>query len=195
MLRAFLRLLFILAFMFSAHFAAAGVVGSGAVSGTGARHMDSHEMTDFFSKIRTNPDFNPKDIPDLTVLNEYRQSYLQEAIAWRPSLADYLIDHGINIDNRDYKGATALQFALAWKNYEIAKKLILKGANLSLRDKFGNDALWTAVVPNCGNYEIVELLMENGSDPFVKNKAGRSVADIAEVMQNEKLKKLFGLPR
>jgi hypothetical protein len=37
-------------------------------------------------------------------------------------------------------------------------------------------------------------LIERGSDPLVKNKAGRSAADMVETMQNEKLKKLFGLP-
>jgi ankyrin repeat protein len=155
--------------------------------------MDENGTTNFFDEIRFNPDFNVREISDINQLDKSRRTYLQIAIAHRPELADGLIDRGVDIDNQDVDGATALHFAISWSHFDIAKKLIRRGANLSLRNKHGNDALWTAVLLPRPDYDVIRLLVEKGADPFIKNKAGRSSADMAQVKNNGIMLRAFGL--
>ena len=52
--------------------------------------------------------------------------------------------------------------------------IVNKGANLHRLDKYGNDALWTAVLNARPSLPLIELLVRRGADPHRKNAAGRS---------------------
>lgn len=97
---------------------------------------------------------------DINIKNEYKQSLLQEAIAFKKSdIAFDLLNRGINVDSQDYKGQTALHFICFHLNILLAKEILEKGADINIRDIYGNNALWSAVF-NCKGryYELVELL-------------------------------------
>ncbi len=77
--------------------------------------------------------------------------------------------------------------------YDIAIEIVNKGADLSRLDKYGNDALWTAVLNPRPSLPLISLLTAKGADPHRKNKAGRSSADMAVAKRNEILMEIFGL--
>lgn len=49
-------------------------------------------------------------------------------------------------------------------NIDMVKLLLENGADVNLKDRHGNDALWKAIINY--NFEIVKLLVESGADPF-----------------------------
>ncbi|GFZ34457.1 hypothetical protein CSC2_49830 [Clostridium zeae] len=118
---------------------------------------------------------------DINIKNEYKQSLLQEAIAFKKSdIAFDLLNRGINVDSQDYRGQTALHFICFHPNILLAKEILEKGADINIRDIYGNNALWSAVF-NCKGryYELVELFMKYNPDINTKNNAGRSPLDFA----------------
>ena len=56
-----------------------------------------------------------------------------------------LINEGVDINERDYNNLTALWYAAQCVRYEMAKILIEHGADLEVKDPYGNTPLNTAV--------------------------------------------------
>ncbi|MEP7456584.1 ankyrin repeat domain-containing protein [Phyllobacterium sp. SB3] len=148
---------------------------------------------DVFSQLRTSPSFDVNTIEDVNLIDLDGQNLLQEAIAWRPELAQSLINLGVDLDNQDKNGQTALQYALARSQFDTARFLIEKGANPNLLDKYGNGALWTAALNPKPDYSIIRLLISRDADLRHKNKAGRSVADFAQQIGEKELLQACGL--
>ena len=73
----------------------------------------------------------------------------------------------------------------AWRSFpRIAEDLIQRGAEVNAINGYdGNTALHYAAMK--GSRELVELLLANGADPTVKNKAGLTPADEAEKAGNK----------
>lgn len=120
-------------------------------------------------------------------------------------LQDISISGDINQKGRD--GRTFLLHAIAYKRYQIAKKLLQLNADIGIKDELGNSALHVAVmvkdkkmvklllenhadvnaVNNYGNspllqsshndIDIISLLVSYGADPSLKNKSGISAYD------------------
>jgi hypothetical protein len=97
-------------------------------------------------------------------------------------VAHFLLEKGADPDHRDeYKG-TALLYAAALNNYEIADLLLFYGASDSIRDKDGNTALMTAVF--FGNVETSDVLLQNGLDPDGADKQENTPLMIAAQQGN-----------
>ncbi|WP_165602073.1 ankyrin repeat domain-containing protein [Methylobacterium indicum] len=142
---------------------------------------------DVFAQIRTNPDFQPDGLEDLSILSNDNHTLLQEAIVWRPEFAEFFMKNGAPIDHQDDKGQTALQYAIARSYNQIALSLLQKGANPNLIDQYGNNALWTAVMNPKPNYDVIAALFSANADPQRKNAAGRSPLDMARTKKNTKI--------
>ncbi|APO72030.1 ankyrin repeat-containing protein (plasmid) [Rhizobium gallicum] len=150
-------------------------------------------MANFFAELRTNPNFDPHMIPDFTEISEDNRSYLQEAIAYRPEHAESILQADVPLDHQDGNGQTALQYAISRGMYDLATDIVNKGADLRRLDKYGNDALWTAVLNPRPSLPLIDLLVTKGADPHRKNTAGRSSADMAVTKKNQAMMTLFGL--
>lgn len=89
-------------------------------------------------------------------------------------------------------GQTALHGICNYPSIEVAKDILEHGGNINIRDKYGNNALWTAVF-NCKGryYDMVELFMKYNPDVKTKNNAGRSPLDFAIQVGDDKLIKLL----
>ncbi len=87
---------------------------------------------------------------------------------------------------------TALHCICNYPNIEVARSILEHGGDINKRDKYGNNALWTAVF-NCKGryYEMVELFMKYNPDVTTKNNAGRSPLDFAIQVGDDKLIKLL----
>ena len=109
-------------------------------------------------------------------------------------IALFLIENGIDVNMIDADGNTALHYVCQYETYsiEVAKELLKRNIDGQIRDKWGNNAMWTAVM-NCAweHYEMVELLLEYGVDIHTKNKSGWSPLDAAKDLEDEKLIELL----
>ena len=57
----------------------------------------------------------------------------------------HLIEQGVDVDEKDYNGLTALGYASRDGKYEMLKILVKHGADLEVRDPYGNTPLSEAV--------------------------------------------------
>jgi len=85
-------------------------------------------------------------------------------------IAEFLIAKGVQINQQDKRGCTALSIALQNNNPETAAILLKHGANPSLRDQWGKNALMCAghMMPT----SIFRQLIEAGCDPNEENNYG-----------------------
>ena len=78
-----------------------------------------------------------------------------------------LIAQGINVDEQDEYGNTALMFAVMFNRFEMVQELIRAGAALDLQDNYGMTALMNANRP-----EIAQELIRAGAALDVQNETG-----------------------
>ncbi len=102
-----------------------------------------------------------------------------------------LLDSGTDINKQDGAGFTALHFAAQENNFGIAKLLIERGADLEIRDVYGNTPLIRAVSSSKGKGEIIDLLLQHGADMNVKNDYGVSALEDAKNIGNYNIFQFF----
>lgn len=150
-------------------------------------------MSDTFARLRTSKDFSTDEIDDITAISKDIHTLLQEALTRRKEFALRLIERGVPLDHQDNNGQTALQYALARSETDIVRTLLKAGADPNLVDKYGNNALWTAVMNPKPDYNVIRDLYRSGADATRKNNAGRSSVDMAKIKSNDKLKSIFNI--
>lgn len=96
--------------------------------------------------------------------------------------ASQLIQEGASVNYRDASGANSLSEAILSGNVEILKMVI--GAKADLDARF--DKEWTALMlaAHRNQPEMVRLLLESGANSILKNDAGLTALQIAEVTGN-----------
>jgi uncharacterized protein len=99
-----------------------------------------------------------------------------------------LLNYGADVEIGDERGMNALHYAVFFDLFEIVVKILEKyPLTIHTLDKYGNNALWTAILKPQINYLIVELLLEAGADTKHKNQAGINCLEMAKRKNNEKL--------
>lgn len=99
------------------------------------------------------------------------------------SVASSLVEQGAQVDVADCNGMTALHHASAGASSRCIQFLLKEGANLNALDKNGNSVLHSAVsmvkkdLPEVR--EVIELLLQKGINPKMRNKNNETVLDLA----------------
>jgi hypothetical protein len=91
-----------------------------------------------------------------------------------------LLDRKSNINIQNSKGYAPLHGAVDYNFYPIVQLLLENGAIPDVQDEFGYTPLWNAVFSPKYNIKIIELLVNCGADPDLKNVAGSSPKSHAE---------------
>ncbi|MDR2812306.1 MAG: ankyrin repeat domain-containing protein [Puniceicoccales bacterium] len=95
-------------------------------------------------------------------------------------IVQFLLDHGADIDKLN-EGEAALYCAIIWKNTEVARLLIDRGANVNIQtrryDIDSRTPLHLALY--CGNFEIARLLLAAGANSNIRNDKGETPFDMA----------------
>ncbi|MEZ5044328.1 MAG: ankyrin repeat domain-containing protein [Saprospiraceae bacterium] len=101
-------------------------------------------------------------------------------------VAKKLVERGANVNSRSpfYYNSTALMEIAAAGDLNMATFLIANGADVHLRDSFGDPAMnWAAYY---GNIPLVDLLVQNGASWDVKSEHGSAI-DVAMKQWNDPL--------
>ena len=92
-------------------------------------------------------------------------------------VAKLLIDLGADINAvSDYYGGTAVHHACDAMKVDVAKFLIMHGANVAKPDRYGVTCLMNAILNVWNSHndkdieDMVQLLIDHGSNPYVKNE-------------------------
>lgn len=94
-----------------------------------------------------------------------------------------LLDEGIDVNNIDLDGRTALHIAACEGHVEVAKLLLSRKANMNARDRWGSTAATDA--KHYGNAEVYEMLKARGAKVPKVRKTPMAVANPREVPEYE----------
>ncbi|THB84436.1 ankyrin repeat domain-containing protein [Pantoea allii] len=84
------------------------------------------------------------------------------------SVASVLVKNGADLNKRNSKGQTALMLN---KQASVLRFLVENGADVSCVDRQGRNAIFH----HAGNIKVMVYLVINGCNPFIKDKAGRTI--------------------
>ncbi|EAY02571.1 ankyrin repeat protein, putative [Trichomonas vaginalis G3] len=109
--------------------------------------------------------------------NDINKCFVYSSIFNIPSLFEYFLSHGANINEKDEDGETALHLAAQHNSKETAELLLSHGANINEKDEDGETALHLATNENYP--EIAEVLLSHGANINEKNKYGKTALHLA----------------
>ena len=110
-----------------------------------------------------------KPISDINMKGrDGRTLLIHSALYKRLGVAKWLVEKGAAIDEKDMQGLSALHCAVISNVPDIAEYLIKQGADINIRDNFGNTPLMKAGL----NVDMIKLLLDYGADRTVENNRG-----------------------
>jgi ankyrin repeat protein len=108
-----------------------------------------------------------------------------------------LVKAGADVNRKNKRGRAPLHTATVDNGRDVVQALLMNRAAPNLQDDDGNTALHLAVM-NVKRYEswrpyakVIELLLRYGASTTIKNKAGKSVSDIARELRDDDLLRLL----
>ena len=105
-----------------------------------------------------------------------------------------LIQSGALVNLQCKQGWAALHCAAQANCSATASLLVEAGADLELRDVFGNTPLWRATMAFKGNGSVIKLLLGAGANPNTKNKSGVSPVSLANTIGNYNVAQFYEKP-
>ncbi|KAJ0230903.1 Ankyrin repeat domain-containing protein EMB506 [Hirschfeldia incana] len=130
------------------------------------------------------------EIPNLQMISTKKWKPLQTlALSMQIQLMDNLMDNGLDIDDVDKDGQTALHKAVIGKKEAVISHLLRKGANPHVQDRDGASALHYAV--QVGALQTVKLLIKYNVDVNVTDNARWTPLHIAVQSRNRDITKIL----
>jgi len=101
------------------------------------------------------------------------------------AMAEFLINHGAAVDDRNLTGQTALMMAASYGHLHLVQLLLDRGADPNARNLNNSTALIIASFH--GHTEIVRELLNSGADAAVQSKQGKTALALAQDMRHEEI--------
>ena len=92
-----------------------------------------------------------------------------------------MLDTVENINFQDSNGYSYLHAAVQSGSLEMIKKILNKGADINIKDKFGKTPLMVAISGYNGDNSIIRLLIENGADKETRANSNISCIQLAKM--------------
>jgi ankyrin repeat protein len=131
---------------------------------------------------------------DINAEDKYGTTALFEAVSQKNhAAAELLLQKGADTAKHyNQKKYTVLHMAVANNDQRMTELLVQYMPDVNARDKFGNNALWTAIhqaslAINAGKTAIVEALLQKGADPYTPNQIGQMVVGKSKTPVGESL--------
>lgn len=129
---------------------------------------------------------------NIDVVDRYGRSLVFHAVlANAVDVLSSLLEQRPNLDTRDNKGWSSLHYASDNKFIEAANLLISAGADIEIKDDYGNTPLWRATFSSKGQGDMIKLLLSNNADPNNKNDSGVSPIELAKTIANYDVRQFF----
>ncbi|EAY17234.1 ankyrin repeat protein, putative [Trichomonas vaginalis G3] len=116
--------------------------------------------------------------------NDFNKCFINSVRFNIPSLLEYFLSRGANINAKVERGETALHYATLNNSKETAEFLISHGANINEKDNDGETALHLAALNNYT--ETAEVLISHGANINEKNEFLRTALHYAAEYDNGK---------
>ena len=108
-------------------------------------------------------------------------------LRYTKDLIKLLIDNGADVNIKNNKGETALSrqimYCISYDDFEITKLLLSKKSNINNKDGGYNTPLMMCFYYNMESslrYDLVNLLLNNKADIYIKNKKEKNILDIVK---------------
>ena len=115
------------------------------------------------------------------------------SLLWRAIIAknyyaiDQILGRGVDINQKDNNNHhTPVFYAVINNDTTLLELLIKHGVNVNSKNQFGSFVLSTSL-SQCNNFEAIAMLLDNGADPYLKDKYGKTVFDKKPVACKDKL--------
>jgi ankyrin repeat protein len=123
---------------------------------------------------------------------EGRTALIQATIYNNVEVVQILIEHGANVNTRDFFGGNAaLHFAAKNYSLELLQLLLKNKAEIDIKDINGNTPLFQAVVNASGKGGVIQQLLLHGADRNLKNNQGVSPLELAKTITNYNMVQFF----
>jgi ankyrin repeat protein/predicted O-methyltransferase YrrM len=141
--------------------------------------------------------------PEIDEANSEGDTPLHQAVRRSDNLqaVELLLQHGADANTPDRTGKNVLQVAAASNQKDYIRILVSQGIDINSQDGDGNTALHYPLNNAVRNRmflpyitETVKVLMEEGADPLIKNKEGKSPLDLAREIGEDELLGLLESP-
>ncbi|KAF8096437.1 hypothetical protein N665_0308s0011 [Sinapis alba] len=128
--------------------------------------------------------------PNVQMISTKKWKPLQTlALSMQIQLMDNLMENGLDVDDVDKEGQTALHKAVIGKKEAVISHLLRKGANPHVQDRDGASALHYAV--QVGALQTVKLLIKYNVDVNVTDYEGWTPLHIAVQSRNRDITKIL----
>ena len=140
--------------------------------------IDKKIKREFFLSLRTNHFKKAEELiasgkVPVDFRNKFNQTPLYYAVDSNDvEFARFLINHGADVNAKDYFGFTPLHEAIVRGSYDVAKLLIEKGAKVNSKDQYGYTPLHLVCIYN--RPKMAVLLIKNGADVNAKDNYGNT---------------------
>lgn len=128
-------------------------------------------------------------IPYIPAIDRYgKTALITAAMRGQIEVVRVLLQAGVDVDEGDYHGRTALAYA-AGSETEIVRILLQAGADVNAKPLYGDTALMKAA--GYGSLEIVKMLIEAGADVNARDQGGLTALIIAQRAEHTKIVELL----
>ena len=120
---------------------------------------------------------------DINAVSNCGRTPVLEACCTNVDVAECLVKHGADVRKPDNNGETCLMKAVRWSK-KLCQILINNGAEVNAQNAKGNSALHLAITSwdnYCEKADIVQILIDHGSNPYIKNKDGEDAFQTASL--------------
>lgn len=153
---------------------------------------DNYLLYDEINDLIKNGDISAvRNLPDLHIINKNNENLLHSASRNESvDIAKYLLYKKVNPNLKNKYGKTPFSVACSKNNKELVEAFLPYDIDINTQDKLGETPLHKAIeFP-----EIVELLLENGANPYIKDSFEKSPYELSFVSDSLLLKFLrFGV--
>jgi ankyrin repeat protein len=103
------------------------------------------------------------------------------------AIFNFLLEKGVDVTVSNFNGENALMHSVATNNLEITKKLLQKGLPVNDTSNIGVTPLMIAATVHGINFEIIDLLINNGADLTYTNRHNLSAFSLSCLYNNRDL--------
>jgi ankyrin repeat protein len=148
------------------------------------RSLVDRDATEELKKMLEDHGIDAKD-------SDGRTALMHASFFGKEELLQYLIDKGADTNHQDKIGYSALHHCGLERQTGTAQILLNNHADPNLLDEHENGPLWVALMNSKGDFKLVRLLIEHGSDPEIENLYERTAEDLAETLYKKELDELL----